>query len=143
MARSADGSIVRSLRWLLSADQNADITDGQLLDRYLLQRDESAFAALVRRHGRLVLGVCRRVLKHQQDAEDVFQATFVILARKAQYHPPAKSRWQLALPDRFPPRHQSAAAQPQAGCAGTPCRSAWRRRPAGGGELGRSARHPR
>jgi RNA polymerase sigma factor (sigma-70 family) len=59
------------------------LTDAQLLDRFLTRRDEGAFAALVERHGPMVLAVCRGVLKHASDAEDAFQATFLVLFRKA------------------------------------------------------------
>jgi RNA polymerase sigma factor (sigma-70 family) len=61
----------------------AGLSDSQLLECYVGRRDETAFEALLRRHGPMVLGVCRRLLRNPQDADDAFQATFVVLVRKA------------------------------------------------------------
>src|SRR5215831_9012492 len=61
----------------------AEATDAELLERFSSRREEAAFAALLQRHGPMVLSVSQRVLHQRQDAEDVFQATFLLLARKA------------------------------------------------------------
>ena len=74
---------IGSLLWAVRAQDAAGKTDGQLLGQFLARRDEAAFAALVRRHGPMVLGVCRRVLGNATDADDAFQAAFLVLVRKA------------------------------------------------------------
>jgi RNA polymerase sigma factor (sigma-70 family) len=66
----------------LQADTDGP-TDGQLLECFLNRQEEPAFEALVRRHGPMVLGVCNRILRNHHDAEDAFQATFLVLVRKA------------------------------------------------------------
>src|SRR5437868_14380783 len=66
-----------------TAGELGDLSDRELLERFTALHGEGVFETLVRRHGPLVLSVCRRVLCHDQDAEDVFQAVFLVLARKA------------------------------------------------------------
>src|SRR5438067_11990809 len=83
MAQAPGSLFLRQVRKLVAAHESARLSDRQLLEAYLARRDESAFAALVQRHGPGVLSLCRSLLHHLQDAEDVFQATFLVLARKA------------------------------------------------------------
>jgi RNA polymerase sigma factor (sigma-70 family) len=74
----------RQVQRLFAPRETEGHSDRQLLERYAQAHDETAFAVLVERHGGMVLGVCHRLLSNREDAEDAFQATFLILARRAQ-----------------------------------------------------------
>jgi TIGR03009 family protein len=83
MATAQLGTLLRHIHKLAAGPRSAHETDRQLLDHFFARRDESAFTTLVARHGPMVLRVCRRVLYHEQDAEDAFQATFLVLAKNS------------------------------------------------------------
>jgi TIGR03009 family protein len=83
MANASRQGVVRHLGRLLGREGADGIPDAQLLEQFVTRRDEAAFELLVWRHERLVLGVCRRLLRDAHEAEDAFQATFLALARKA------------------------------------------------------------
>jgi DNA-directed RNA polymerase specialized sigma24 family protein len=83
MTTKALGTVLNNLRRSMLRHNATSLTDGELLECFITQRDEAAFEALVGRHGLMVLGVCRRVLRNEADAEDAFQATFLVLVRKA------------------------------------------------------------
>ena len=75
--------VLRFIRKLAVGEHFAQLPDAQLLDHFVTARDDASFAALVRRHGPMVLRVCLQVLDNEHDAEDAFQATFLVLSRKA------------------------------------------------------------
>jgi RNA polymerase sigma factor (sigma-70 family) len=81
MATGQANLVVHHIRRLIRGP--GDATDAELLERFRSRHEGTAFAALVERHGPMVLGVCRRVLSQEQDAEDAFQATFLVLALRA------------------------------------------------------------
>src|SRR5262245_6825742 len=83
MVKATLCAALRHLRRLAAPSAAGGQDDRALLERFIRHRDEGAFAALVSRHGGLVFRVCRGVLRHEHDAEDAFQATFLVLARRA------------------------------------------------------------
>src|SRR6186713_1984925 len=83
MATGQLNGVLHELRRTALLRDTEALGDAELLDCFLAKNEEAAFAALVRRHGPLVLGVCRRVLGNAHDADDAFQATFLALARGA------------------------------------------------------------
>jgi RNA polymerase sigma factor (sigma-70 family) len=83
MAVAQSGAFLKDLRTLYAEGSIGTLTDGQLLERFVACRDEVVFEALVERHGTMVLQICRGMLGNSHDAEDVFQATFLVLVRRA------------------------------------------------------------
>jgi RNA polymerase sigma factor (sigma-70 family) len=83
MGQNTVHDMLRHLRGLCETEAGRDLDDGELLERFLVRREETAFAILVQRHGPMVLGVCQRVLKDAHAAEDAFQAAFLVLVRRS------------------------------------------------------------
>jgi RNA polymerase sigma factor (sigma-70 family) len=83
MAQGDGSNLLWHIRRLAGAPSDDRLTDGELLQQFVGRRQEASFAELLRRHGPMVLAVCRRVLDQEQDAEDAFQAAFLVLAQKA------------------------------------------------------------
>jgi RNA polymerase sigma factor (sigma-70 family) len=83
MAHEPLAAVLRHLRRWVGGTTGEDESDGQLLERFAMRHDEAAFATLMQRHGPLVLSVCRRLLPTPHDVDDAFQATFVVLVRRA------------------------------------------------------------
>jgi RNA polymerase sigma factor (sigma-70 family) len=92
MAQNRLSLLLSHVRDLAATPADPAPSDRELLAQFATQHDEAAFAMVVRRHGPMVFRVCRRVLCHEQDAEDAFQATFLVLARKAR-----SVSWQLSV----------------------------------------------
>ena len=82
MATATLGGFLQHLRKVMAAETLASLSDRELVERYLASHEEAAFQALLHRHGPMVLRVCRRALSDEQDVEDAFQATFLVLARE-------------------------------------------------------------
>ena len=119
----AMGGTLRHLRDLFNDGTAVGLGDGQLLARYAASRDGAAFEALVARHGPMVLATCRAVLRHEHDVEDAFQATFLVLARKAALGPRRRCPGRLAAPRGVPrggagERRVAAAAPARGGGIG-------------------------
>jgi RNA polymerase sigma factor (sigma-70 family) len=95
MAQGQLGSLLQHIRRLIGTAPAEQTPDALLLEQFCLHRDETAFTTLVQRHGPLVFGVCRRMLRDSHEVEDAFQATFLVLARKAGAirKPEALSSW--------------------------------------------------
>jgi RNA polymerase sigma factor (sigma-70 family) len=105
-------NLLYHLRRCALAQHCASVSDRELLEAFVVRSDAASFEALVRRHGPMVLGVCRRVLRNHHDAEDAFQATFLVLVRRAAVVPPgAVGNWLYGVAYRTALDARRAAAR--------------------------------
>src|SRR5262245_5839213 len=116
MATIPYGRFVRQLRSTLARRDFAYLTDAELWQHYLRERNDAAFETLVRRHAPMVMGVCRRVLRNEQDAEDAFQATFLVLVRRGSLRrsPVTLANWLHGVAYRTALESRRAAAKRRA-----------------------------
>src|SRR3954453_17861712 len=116
MAVGQKNEVMQHLRRAVLLQDGAGLTDGQLLGCFIEHRDDAAFAALVRRHGPMVWGVCRRLLPNHHDAEDVFQATFLVLVRRAASVEPKEmvANWLYGVAYQTALKARAVAARRQA-----------------------------
>jgi RNA polymerase sigma factor (sigma-70 family) len=112
MATPALAAVLRHLHRISRPRTAAEPTDPQLLQQFVSRHDDEAFAALLRRHGPMVLGVCRRLLHEAHDVEDAFQATFLVLVRKAGAldHPELVGNWLYGVAYRTASEARARAA---------------------------------
>src|SRR3954468_23204297 len=112
MAAGALNGFLDGLAGGWAAEAHADSTDAELVRRLRAGADPAGFAAVVRRHGPMVYRVCRRVLRHEADAEDAFQAVFLVLARNLRTvrRPSALAAWLHGVAVRTALRARASAA---------------------------------
>jgi RNA polymerase sigma-70 factor (ECF subfamily) len=110
------GTLNQDLQTLFGVGTVGGLSDGQLLGCFAARRDEAAFEALIQRHGPMVWGVCRRILRDHHDAEEAFQATFLVLARKAPSiaHRELVANWLYAVAYKTAVRARAMASKRQA-----------------------------
>jgi hypothetical protein len=125
MAPSQGSRVLQHLRRASLLPDGAGLSDGQLVGCFVEQGDQAAFAALVRRHGPMVWGVCRRLLANHHDAEDAFQAAFLVLVRKAASVVPREkvANWLYGVAYQTAFKARAMAAAPGGG------KGRWRRCP--------------
>jgi RNA polymerase sigma factor (sigma-70 family) len=116
MPLASASPVLQYIRDRVRPNSLADLPDSQLLDRFISSRDEQAFALIVNRHGPMVFAVCRRKLGRVHDAEDAFQATFLVLARKAASirHREMLSSWLYGVACRTATKAQANARKRRA-----------------------------
>ncbi|MBY0526985.1 MAG: sigma-70 family RNA polymerase sigma factor [Gemmataceae bacterium] len=112
-------TVLTHIRQWIGTPATDELSDGQLLERFLAQRDQTAFAAIVERHGAMVQGVCRRVLHDAHEADDAFQATFLVLVRKAKsiVRQESLGSWLYGVAYRVSLRARAQADRRQVHCA--------------------------